>query len=189
MFTSKSICITNRHLVRGDYIEQLKRVAAGGCDAIILREKDLSETEYERLAEAVLSALEPYGTPCILHTYVDVALRLHVAGIHLPSAVLPDLPEEKKRFRRIGASVHSKEEARAASQAGATYLIAGHVFATDCKRGVPPRGLDFLREVCESVSIPVYAIGGITPDNADSCIAAGAAGVCSMSGYMQTKKG
>lgn len=183
----KSICVTNRHLVRGDYIEQVKRVAAGGCDAILLREKDLTETEYERLAGEVLSALVPYETPCILHTYVEAALRLQAAGIHLPSAALLLLPEEKKNgFRRIGASVHSKEEARAAAQAGASYLIAGHVFATDCKRGVPPRGLDFLREVCEAVSIPVYAIGGITPENTGACIAAGAAGVCRMSGYMQS---
>lgn len=182
----KSICVTNRHLVAGDFIEQLKKVAACGCSAIILREKDLTKDEYERLAGQVLAALAGYEIPCILHTYVDSAIRLQADRIHLPSAALSELSEKKKRcFQTIGVSVHSREEAVCAWKAGADYLTAGHVFATDCKKGVPPRGLDFLSEICAAVPIPVYAIGGITPENAQSCIAAGAAGVCMMSGYMK----
>ena len=68
---------------------------------------------------------------------------------------------------------------------GATYLTAGHVFLTDCKKGVPARGLDFLADVCRAVNVPVYAIGGINDKNAGDCIQAGAAGVCMMSGYMR----
>lgn len=67
---------------------------------------------------------------------------------------------------------------------GACYVIAGHIFSTDCKKGVPPRGLAFLREVTNSVSIPVYAIGGITVENSGEVFAAGAAGVCMMSQWM-----
>lgn len=86
-----------------------------------------------------------------------------------------------------GVSVHSVEDARLAEQCGATYLTAGHVFVTDCKKGLAPRGLDFLHEVCSSVKIPVYAIGGINDKNAASCIREGAAGVCVMSGYMRMR--
>ena len=67
---------------------------------------------------------------------------------------------------------------------GCTYITAGHVFDTDCKEGLPGRGLAFLKQVCESVKTPVYAIGGIDPENYKEVMAAGAAGVCVMSGAM-----
>ena len=99
-----------------------------------------------------------------------------------------EMPEEQKqKFLVRGVSVHSVEDARLAEQCGATYLTAGHVFVTDCKKGLAPRGLDFLHEVCSSVKIPVYAIGGINDKNAASCIREGAAGVCVMSGYMRMR--
>ena len=80
--------------------------------------------------------------------------------------VLRKLSEEKRsHFRIIGASCHSVEEAREAVELGCNYIIAGHIFATDCKKGLPGRGLDFLKEVCASVSVPVYAIGGINSEN------------------------
>ena len=91
---------------------------------------------------------------------------------------------EKARFRILGASCHSPADAWEAQRLGYTYITAGHVFATDCKKGLPPRGLDFLREVCRSVDIPVYAIGGIRPENMAAVRAAGAAGGCVMSGLM-----
>ena len=96
------------------------------------------------------------------------------------------MPEtEKEQFREIGVSVHSAEEAAQAEAAGASYVTAGHVFRTDCKKDLAPRGLSFLEEVCRAVRIPVYAIGGITPENAGDCLAAGAAGICLMSSLMQ----
>ena len=87
-------------------------------------------------------------------------------------------------YRHIGVSTHSVEDAILAEQQGAGYITAGHVFATDCKKGLPPRGLAFLHEVCQAVSIPVYAIGGITEENMSPCMEQGAAGGCMMSGYM-----
>ena len=67
---------------------------------------------------------------------------------------------------------------------GCTYVTAGHIFDTDSKKGTPGRGLDFLEKVCDAVDIPVYAIGGIGPDNIRSVLEAGAAGACVMSGLM-----
>jgi thiamine-phosphate pyrophosphorylase len=92
---------------------------------------------------------------------------------------------QKARFRVIGASCHSVEEALEAQQLGCTYITAGHVFATDCKKGLPPRGLDFLRAVCAAVDIPVYAIGGINSENLQDVMKCGAAGGCIMSGLMR----
>ena len=77
-------------------------------------------------------------------------------------------------------------EAVTAAEKGADFLIAGHIFATDCKKGVSPRGLGFLTDVISNVEIPVYAIGGINDANMQSALDCGAAGVCIMSGYMRT---
>ena len=77
------------------------------------------------------------------------------------------------------------EDALEAEKLGCTYLTAGHIFDTDCKRGLPGRGLDFLRTVCGAVSIPAYAIGGVTAENYSAVRQAGAAGACVMSGLMR----
>jgi thiamine-phosphate pyrophosphorylase len=92
--------------------------------------------------------------------------------------------EASAREFSLSASVHSVEEARAAEAMGARFLVAGHIFATGSKPGLPPRGLDFLRELCDNVRIPVFAIGGISMQNAQQCLDAGAAGICRMSYWM-----
>lgn len=163
-------------------IEQLARCHPAG---IILREKDLPEAEYEDLARQVLQICKRFGTPCILHGFPDAALALCADAVHLPLGTLRGLPSGKKdRFRMLGASCHSVEEAREAQDLGCTYITAGHIFTTDCKAGLPGRGTIFLREVCESVRLPVFAIGGIRAENISGVRAAGAAGACVMSGCM-----
>ena len=127
-----------------------------------------------------------YDAPCILHSYVDVAMELHAEAIHLPLHILREMTmKQKSSFRTIGASCHSVADALEAQALGCSYITAGHIFETDCKQGLPGRGLDFLRAVCESVSIPVYAIGGINPGNLRSVRDAGAKGACIMSGLMR----
>ena len=79
------------------------------------------------------------------------------------------------------------ELSREAQELGASYVTAGHIYATDCKKGLQPRGLDFLRQVCAAVDLPVYAIGGIKFDETQwmSLKECGAAGGCIMSGMMK----
>ena len=165
---------------------RLQRIAACHPVGIILREKDLSPDEYKELAARVMALCGRYLVPCILHSFVDTALELHADAIHLPLHLLRELsPEQKVRFRTIGASCHSVEDAVEAQRLGCTYITAGHIFETDCKKNLPGRGLDFLKAVCGSVSIPVYAIGGISADNIASVGGAGAKGACVMSGLMR----
>ena len=90
-----------------------------------------------------------------------------------------------KKDQETWVSVHTVEEARNAEKLGADGLIAGHIFVTDCKKGLAPRGLEFLKEVCAAVSIPVFAIGGIDDSNSDAVRLAGAQGECRMSWYMR----
>lgn len=171
------IAVSNRAL-SDDFFSQLKKISDAGIP-IILREKDLSESEYEALAKKVTAECGNV----ILHTFIGAAKRLNHKKIHLPMHILRTA--ELTGFDIVGASVHSEQEAVEAQKLGASYVTAGHIFETDCKKGVSPRGLDFLRTVCEAVSIPVYAIGGITPENAHLAVDAGAYGVCIMSGLMK----
>ncbi len=94
----------------------------------------------------------------MLHTYLETARKLQHPYIHLPLFLLKKNSEKLSEFRQWDALIHSVEEAKEAQKLGATYLTAGHIYTTDCKKGLPPRGLDFLREVCNAVTIPVYAI-------------------------------
>lgn len=184
-FMCKIICITNRKLCEGDFLRQIELIARSKPAALVLREKDLSPQEYRELAKRVMRICEEYDVTCILHSFTDIAAELGAKAIHLPLQMLLELPDEtKKCFDVIGASCHSADDAILAQKSGATYVTAGHVFATDCKKGLPPRGLDFLRDVCESVDIPVYAIGGISSDNFSMVCEAGADGACVMSGLM-----
>ena len=182
---SDIICVTNRHLCREDIVERIRALAAALPKAIILREKDLEPEEYRVLAERALAACAEFGTPCVLHGFAGVAWELKAAALHLPLPALRQLSAaERAAFPVLGASCHSVEDAREAEALGCTYITAGHIFATDCKRGLPGRGVDFLARVCRSVALPVYAIGGIGPESIANLRAAGAAGACVMSGAM-----
>ncbi|MDO5409954.1 MAG: thiamine phosphate synthase [Lachnospiraceae bacterium] len=193
MFTFDSIiAVTNRHLSCRPFPEQLERICSCRPHAVILREKDLPESAYEELAREALAICKEYSVPCILHTYAETAKKLGCTSIHLPLPLFRRYSGEAnklilKDFSCIGTSIHSVEEALEAQQLGATYLTAGHIYATDCKKGLPPRGTDFLREVCSLVSIPVYAIGGIKADETQiqEITACGARGGCMMSEMMQ----
>lgn len=181
----KIIAVTNRKLCEGDFLKQIEKVASENVSAIILREKDLQEEEYRKLSESVISVCDRYSIRCILHTYLKTAEALGQSAIHLPLPVLRENRENVKAFQTVGVSVHSAKEAMEAQELGATYVTAGHVFATDCKKGVPPRGIAFLKEVVKSVEIPVFAIGGVNADNIEAIKQTGAAGCCIMSGFMR----
>ena len=92
--------------------------------------------------------------------------------------------EQMKKFKHRGISVHSKEEAIQAQQLGATYLIAGHIYQTQSKPGIPPKGLDYLEEIVQAVEIPVYAIGGVTKERLPEVLTRGAKGAAMMSWWI-----
>ena len=182
----KQVCITDRHLVAGDFLQQIRKVLSSGVDLLILREKDMSPSDYRKLASEVVPVCEKYGVICMLHSYVEVAKEINHPYIHLPYEAFCALNEEERKwFRMIGVSTHTVEEAIICQKLNASYITASHIFETACKQGLKPRGLIYLSEVCEAVNIPVYALGGINKENASECIEAGATGVCMMSGWMR----
>lgn len=178
------ICVTHRLLCPDDFLERLDRIAAQHPYAIVLREKDLSEIEYEALARDCLRICQKHDVPLNLNSQIAVAQRIGCDGIHLPFHLLLQHKNELEDFSRIGVSLHSPEEAAQLADTPATYVQAGHVFPTDCKAGVPPRGLSFLRAVCQATDLPVFGIGGITAERYPAVLQTGAAGACIMSGLM-----
>lgn len=188
---SHFIAVTNRALCRGDFLGRIEAITDGtGLRGVILREKDLPEEEYRDLASAVLKICRAHGVPLFLHSRVSLARELGCEGLHLSIPALRDLlsgPEGKealRSFREVSVSCHSKDDVQEAVAAGATMIILGTIFETDCKKGLKGRGTDFIRSVTENCPIPVYAIGGIKESNLGDVLAAGAAGGCMMSGFM-----
>ena len=184
--TSNIICVTNRTLFEGEFLKRIEEVASCGVKAVILREKDLSAEEYRNLAEKFVGICRKHKVEAVLHSFVEVASGLGVQAVHLSLEAFRKLDEGKKKtFKKIGVSCHSVEDALEAERLGAAYVTFGHVFATECKKGLEPRGLPALKKVCEAVRIPVYAIGGINCENIGLVFENGASGACIMSGFMK----
>lgn len=181
MLNNNIICVTNRRLCERPLKEQIKRISEKGIKNIILREKDLNEQEYFRLAEEITEYCPDVNL--IIHSFVTTAKALKINAIHMPLSLMNN--KISSEFKTIGCSVHSVEQALQAVEMGATYLTAGHIFATSCKPDLPPRGIEFLKDVCNAVDIPVYAIGGINENNLKTVMEAGAKGGCIMSGLMK----
>lgn len=180
----KLVCVTARKLCGDDFIKRLENISKN-CDLIILREKDLTEEEYFSLGEKFLHACSDGRATPVLHCFWKKALELHHDKIHLSLKDFRENPIVREKFSLVGVSIHSPEEAKEAEALGADYVTAGHIFETDCKKGLKGRGIEFLRQVSQGVSIPVYAIGGIKAENMEQVREAGANGVCIMSGFMK----
>lgn len=171
-----------------EQIERLAKLTELRPQAVILRAKALDKAAYRTLALQAQQSCEAAGIPLILHSDWQLARELGISMLHLPLALLRQISEyERAYFIQLSTPVHSVEEAIEAQALGATMLIAGHIYTTQCKTGLAPRGLGFLQSVCSAVSLPVYAIGGIGFDAAQHAElqANGARGACVMSAYMR----
>ena len=185
-----AIVITNRILVQGDFLEQMEKVIALHPHAVILREKDLPDEEYEKLAKNIRVLCEREGVLCFLHSRIDMARKLGCEQIHLSIPALQSLNEQERSalredFRKLSISCHSMGDMKFAVSSGATQIVLGTIFETDCKKGLKGKGLDFVRKICEACPVPVYAIGGISMERLSQVMDAGAAGGCMMSGFMR----
>jgi len=153
-------------------------------DRIHLRERNWTAQEHldvvKRLIEIGVSSEK-----IIINDRIDIAMAGSLKGVHLASHSI-DVSLAKDMFPQMhfGCSVHSVEEAIIQERKGAHYLMYGHIFETDSKAGVPPRGLDHLKQVVTSVRIPVIAIGGIKPSFVEQISQTGASGIAVLSGIL-----
>lgn len=171
-----------------EQIERLAKLTELRPQAVILRAKSLDKAAYRTLALQAQQSCKVTGIPLILHSDWQLAHDLGISKLHLPLALLRQISEyERAYFTWLSTSVHSVGEAQKAQALGATVLIAGHIYTTQCKAGLAPRGLGFLQNVCSAVNLPVYAIGGISFDASQHAElqANGARGACVMSAYMR----
>lgn len=169
-------------------IERLAKLTELRPQSVILRAKSLDKAAYRTLALQAQQSCKVTGIPLILHSDWQLAHDLGISKLHLPLALLRQMPACKRtHFTWLSTSVHSVEEAIEAQALSATVLIAGHIYTTQCKASLAPRGLSFLQAVCSAISLPVYAIGGISFDAAQHAElqANGARGACVMSAYMR----
>ena len=208
------ICITNHDLLpdqkmaemsykawRDTYVDAIDGIAACHPQAIVLREKLLSGIDYTNLYEAVLRKTAAEDTFIIWHDHFE-ALRLYMRfhkKTQWPRAVFfsgreagglssSEMKELKQAGISYGLTCHSLVDLEDVKRADADYMMASHIYQTNCKRDLKPKGIDFLSEVCHDSEIPVIALGGIAPDNAMACIDAGAYGVAVMSLAMKEDK-
>jgi thiamine-phosphate pyrophosphorylase len=162
-----------------DSIEVAGRAASDGVELIQIRAKDLSG---RALTELVRGAVAVAGSNVLVNTRTDVALACGARGVHLPAGSIA--PSTIRRITPhgflIGVSCHMIEELQTAEREAADFAVFGPIFASITKT-VTPVGVDELRRATSSVRIPVYALGGVTRENASLCIQAGAAGVAGIS--------
>lgn len=182
----KLYIVTNRKLIqKGNIYSIVENAIYGGTDAIILREKDLPHDELLSMAENLKKITDKGNVPLIINNNIEVAMEINAYGYHTSFQNFINTPRKFPRI--IGVSVHNLEEAIASERFGADYLLAGHVFETDCKKGLKGKGISFIKKICDSVSIPVIAIGGINESNVDDVLNSGVYGVAVMSSIMMSE--
>ena len=195
--------ISNRKLCKNENLErQIEKIFLAYEKKIILknfeivsltlREKDLDKNEYLNLVEKIYPICKKHKINLILHQNYDLNLddRYMIKGLHLNYEIFKSLNKNIredliKKYKRIGVSIHSLDEAKEVENLGASYVVAGHIFKTDCKKGLEPRGLKFVEDLSSVLTIPIFAIGGIDEKNSQSVIDSGAFSVCMMSSLMK----
>ena len=169
--------VTQNSLMHPDWHTALETALAAGARLVQLREKEASPAQFLQLALRAKALCDRYGAQLVVNGQVEIA-RETGAGVHLQESQSVAAARALLGARcPIGQSVHSVAAAQRAQAEGCNYLVFGSVFATATHPGSIPAGLDALEEVTRLTSLPVLAIGGITPENAAVCRKHGAHGV------------
>ena len=178
--------VTDRNTTGGrEFTWVLEQALEGGVRAVQLREKDLGGRDLLQLAREVKELCDRYGAELFVNDRVDVALASDAAGVHLAANSLPVKVARKivGPDRKIGVSTHSVDEARAAAEAGADFVLFGPVYPTASKLAFgDPQGPAALNTVTDAASVPVFAIGGIKLEHIPELKAHGAARIALISG-------
>lgn len=167
-----------------DLLDRVRRLCDLGARRMVLRAKDLSEFDYMALAKDFVDICRRSSVIPVIAHHAEIAMEFDTE-LQLSMEELEADPDITKKVD-VCVSVHSLDEAVEAESMGAVSVTAGHIYDTDSKKGVPGRGLDFLKNIIYCLKIPVYAIGGINADNIAEIYQCGASGVCLMSTMMNS---
>lgn len=186
----KIICVTNRLLCTNNFLEQIEKICATSPNAIILREKDLDDESYEKLFIECNKTCKKYNVSLYINSKINIATKLNCKNIQLSFNDFLNHPDKLNLFNNIAVSIHSLTEALVVGKfveetKQNVFIIAGHIFETHCKKDLKPRGVEFLKEICNNVDIPVFAIGGINENTIKQLKNINIAGICLMSALMK----
>jgi thiamine-phosphate pyrophosphorylase len=183
----KLMIVTQHNLMRPVFLDALSQAVAGGARLVQLREKAMARDEISDLAREAKAICDAHGAQLFVNGDLEIA-RAIATGVHLPEA------QSVAQARRalgweysVGQSAHSLSAALRAQDEGADYIIFGSVFATASHAGSTPQGIAALREIAREISIPVFAIGGISCENCRQCLENGAHGVAVMRAIWQAE--
>lgn len=172
--------ITDRHWLNGRSLyEVVKESLDGGVTFLQLREKQLDEDHFLEEAKKLQGLCSEYNVPFIINDNVEIALAINADGVHIGQSDM-EMKEAREKLgpdKIIGVSAHTKEEALFAQAQGADYLGVGAVFPTSSKDDAESVSYETLKAICEVVSIPVVAIGGITRENLHQLSGSGVSGI------------
>jgi thiamine-phosphate pyrophosphorylase len=180
------LVISDRRQARQPLQQIVEAVFAGGCRWFSLREKDLPPDERRALLDGLVTLGRRFGAVVTAHEDIEAVAAVGAYGVHLPSDGSPVAARARLPGALIGASAHSAAEAASLLRAGADYVTLSPVFLTASKPGYGPAlGLDGLARIVTRVPGDIVALGGITPENAAACLAAGARGIAVMGEAMR----
>lgn len=171
MFNKKDMllyAVTDRSWLRGETLyEQVEKALRGGATFMQLREKDLEADKFLNEARQIKALCAKYHVPFVINDNVDIAMAVDADGVHVGQSDMEagDVREKLGPDKIIGVTVKTVEQAVKAQERGADYLGVGAVFVTSTKADATEISHELLREICDSVTIPVVAIGGIQSDN------------------------
>lgn len=148
-------------------LDVVKEVLANGATFLQIREKDLSEADFEREAKKLQDICKEYQVPYVVNDNVEIAIKIGADGVHVGQSDIlgRDIREMIGSDKILGISAGTVEEAIAAEKAGADYIGVGAIFETSTKKNARNMTMDALKEIVDAVTIPVVAIGGINASN------------------------
>lgn len=182
--------VTDRHwLGKQTLFDQVKEALDGGATCIQLREKQLDEENFLKEAIEIQKLCKEYHVPFIVNDNVEIAKTMHADGIHVGQSDMEALDVRKALGKDVilGVSAQTVEQAKKAEAHGADYLGVGAVFPTGSKDDAEDVSYETLKAICEAVSIPVIAIGGITQDNVKELAGSGIVGIAVISAIFAQK--
>ena len=182
--------VTNRYQDSLEsFLEKVETACRSGVTIIQLREKNLTTNQYYQLAKQVKEITDAYQVPLIIDDRLDICLAVDAAGLHIGDDELPvSVARQVLGPEKIlGVTAKTVKRALEAETSGADYLGTGAIFPTITKENAPITLISTLKTICQTVAIPVVAIGGLTSENIDQLAETGIAGVAVVRDLMQAE--
>lgn len=182
--------VTNRYQDSLEsFLKKVETACRSGVTIVQLREKNLTTNQYYRLAKQVKEITDAYQVPLIIDDRLDVCLAVDAAGLHIGDDELPVSVARQVLGpdKILGVTAKTVKRALEAEKGGANYLGTGAIFPTTTKENAPITLISTLKTICQRVTIPVVAIGGLTSENIEQLIGTGIAGVAVVRDLMQAE--